>query len=240
MKLNALIILFAFLVLGGNVFTTLAGENITLSKSDSSLDAVRLDAHVVVFGASYAKGWNPEKIADQKVVKKGVAGNETHQMLSRYHNDVIKMKPKAVVIWGFINDIFRAESGKLDEKFVKTKENIKEMVSIAKKNGITPIIATEVTITSPDNWKESIMHFIGNLRGKKSYDDFVNNYVIQTNSWLRDLAVKESLILLDFEKVLSDEDNRRKREYALEDGSHLTAEAYKAISSYVEKENLNI
>ncbi|MCK4587283.1 MAG: hypothetical protein KAU29_08070 [Gammaproteobacteria bacterium] len=188
---------------------------------------------VVVMGASYAGEWKPGNLTGRPVINKGVGGNETGQMLERFQTDVIDLKPDTVIIWGFINDIFRADPQKYEEAIRQIQENYIAMVDLAKNNGVTPLLATEVTITSPDTWSEKIMGFIGKLRGKKGYADYINTHVMETNTWLREYAARKNLDVLDFEKVLADKNGVRKQEYAAEDGSHLSKEAYDTLTSYV-------
>jgi lysophospholipase L1-like esterase len=154
-------------------------------------------------------------------------------MLYRIKADIQETNPKVVIMWGFINDIFRSAPDNLNEKINNIKQNIISIVEICKVEGVTPLLATEVTITTRNTWKEKVMTVIGKLRGKESYSDYINKHVIETNNWLRSYANKNNIIILDFEKVLSDENGERKREYATEDGSHLSKRAYEALNEYM-------
>jgi lysophospholipase L1-like esterase len=56
---------------------------------------------------------------------------------------------------------------------------------------------------------------------------------MDTNTWLRELAHREGVPLLDFEQVFSTEGSgQRRREYTAVDGSHITEAAYRALSAY--------
>ena len=44
------------------------------------------------------------------VINRGVAGQQSFELLARFDNDVVPERPRAVILWGFINDIFRAPS----------------------------------------------------------------------------------------------------------------------------------
>ena len=63
---------------------------------------------VVILGASYAKGWELPPIGDVRFVNKSVAGEQSFEMLNRFDADVAAEKPRAVIVWGFINDISRS------------------------------------------------------------------------------------------------------------------------------------
>lgn len=202
--------------------------------------AVSQQKTIVVIGASYAKGWNVSELAGMRVINKGVGGEQTHEVLARFDRDVVASAPHAVIIWGFINDIFRSTPEELENKLIRSRENITSMVEKAKNKGIVPILATEVTLPVGDSWSDRIAGWVGALRGKQGYQDYVNGHVVEMNQWIRRQAAEKKLTLLDFEKVLADPNGRRKPEYATPDGTHLSSQAYDALTEYVQRLNLGI
>lgn len=193
---------------------------------------------VVIIGASYAKGWNPAQVGGLKVINQGAGGEQTHEILARFDKDVLAHAPRAVIIWGFINDIFRSSPEELDSKLVRARENMSNMIGKAQSQGIIPILVTEVTLPGNDGWIDQIAAWIGSVRGKKSYRDQVNAHVMEMNQWVRRVAAEKKLAVLDFEKVLADENGRRKGEYTTQDGTHLSPLAYAALTDSVKQLNL--
>ena len=63
---------------------------------------------VVILGASYAASWTLANLGGIPIVNAGVPGQQSFEMLARFESDVVAARPRAVVLWGFINDIFRA------------------------------------------------------------------------------------------------------------------------------------
>ncbi len=189
---------------------------------------------MVLIGASYAKSWPVTTLDGLTVSNKGAGGEQTHEMLARFDRDVIAAKPRAVLIWGFINDIFRSEPEELKEKLVRSRENIRNMVDKARGKGIVAILATEVTLPASTGWAA----WLGELRGKQSYREYINGHVIEMNQWIRALAAEKKLVVLDFEKVLADQDGSRKREFTTEDGTHLSVKAYEALTRYAQARKL--
>lgn len=187
---------------------------------------------MVIIGASYAKDWDIRSLGDFRVVNKGAGGEQTHQMRARFTQDVIAHRPSAVLIWGFINDIFRSPRENVPAKLAQTRENLEAMINLANSAGIRPILATEVFITSPDQISEKLFAWFGKLRGKQGYQDFVNANVRTVNIWIRAFAKERKITVLDFELALADENGERQRRFATEDGSHLSAEAYAALTEY--------
>jgi uncharacterized SAM-binding protein YcdF (DUF218 family)/lysophospholipase L1-like esterase len=185
---------------------------------------------IVMLGASYAASWPVSALAGIPVVNKGVAGQQSFELLERFDRDVLASSPRAVVIWGFINDIFRAAD--VDAALARMRESYTKMLALARQHGIEPILATEVTVRPPDSWSEKLASLAGSMLGKEGYQDRVNRQVMAANRWLADLAAKEGVLVLDLQTVLGDDGGRRRREFIQEDGSHLTPAAYDALTEY--------
>ncbi|WP_197493373.1 GDSL-type esterase/lipase family protein [Woeseia oceani] len=192
------------------------------------------NAPAVILGASYAAHWPIEQLAGHPVVNRGIGGNESFDMHERFDEDVVALEPAKVLIWGFINDIFRAEPGKMEETKQRIQSGYKAMVAAAEKEGIEVILATEVSIRGEAgfaNWAASV---IGDILGKTSYQSMINGHVKEVNIWLKDFARSKGITVLDFESLLADSDGTRKSEFAVDDGSHLTAAAYATMSKYTQ------
>jgi uncharacterized SAM-binding protein YcdF (DUF218 family)/lysophospholipase L1-like esterase len=186
---------------------------------------------VVILGASYAAAWTPP-IPGVEVVNKGVTGQQAFELRERFDRDVVAEKPRAVIIWGFINDVFRADRAKVGDSLQRARASIEAMVAAARANGIEPILATEVTMGPRLEWSEWFAGWVGWAMGKTSYQDYVNGHVLATNQWLRDYAAREKLLLLDLQPVVSDTSNVRRKEYSKVDGSHITPAGYEALNRY--------
>jgi lysophospholipase L1-like esterase len=190
---------------------------------------------IVLIGASYTRGWNIPEIDGMKVINKGVDGNQSFEMLARFRDDVITNKPRAVLIWGFINDIHRSKRDDIQATIVKAKDSIKKMVKMSQAKGIVPVLGTEVTIRGDEKLIENLMGFVGSLLGKESYQDYVNKHVMAVNKWIREFAREEGILLFDFQPVLSDSKGIRKKEFATKDGTHISAEGYEKMTSYLKE-----
>ena len=185
---------------------------------------------IVILGASYAANWSLPAIGAFRVINAGIPGQQSLEMLVRFDRDVVAVRPRAVVLWGFINDIFRADD--MDRSAARVRESYEEMVRRARANGIEPILATEVTIRAPKTMVETVMATVGWLLGRRSYQDQVNAQVTSVNQWLRDFAQREELLLLDLQRTIGSGDGPRRWSYAVEDGSHISAEGYRALTEY--------
>jgi lysophospholipase L1-like esterase len=190
----------------------------------------------ILIGASYAQGWGSPSLPGIHVVNKGRSGEETAQMLARFESEVISEDPDAVIIWGHINDIFRAPNGDMATAVVQAKHNLEEMVHAAQRANIRVIVATEVTLIEPRGFLNWIMSHVGPLLGKVSYQSRVNVHVREINEFVRDLAARNSLALLDLESALLDERGERGPDFALDDGSHISPAGYSRLTAFASEQ----
>jgi uncharacterized SAM-binding protein YcdF (DUF218 family)/lysophospholipase L1-like esterase len=187
---------------------------------------------VVVLGASYAGGWQLDRLAGSAVVNRGVTGQQSFELLERFERDVLPVGPRAVLIWGFINDFFRNAPQDSEAVTARIRESYTRMVALSRSHGIEPIVATEVTLRPLDSWSERLAGMVAAWRGKEGYQDAINRRVLSVNQWLKELAAHEHLLLLDFQAALAEPGGRRRREFTQDDGSHITAAGYAALTAY--------
>jgi lysophospholipase L1-like esterase len=188
---------------------------------------------IVILGASYAGGWgSPNFPGFNRVINRGVSGEETGDMLKRFDKDVVAARPDAVLIWGHVNNITRSAPDRVEATKAAAREHFLEMIRKARAADITVILATEVPWTEPSGMINDLRAWIGHLRGKQSYAQRVSTHVRELNAYLRDLATKEKILLLDFERVFANEEGTRRPEFSAEDGSHISKAGYAALTDY--------
>ena len=96
----------------------------------------------VLFGDSITRNWvrcDAEWLDAHNFVGRGIGGQTTMHMLSRFRPDVIELEPEYVVILAGINDIAR------NNGYIKVEHifgNLVSMVELAKANGIKPVMCT--------------------------------------------------------------------------------------------------
>lgn len=216
-------------VVGAVLLCGLAGQGELMASETARSESV------VVIGASYAGGWPIESIGGMPVVNKGVGGQESHEMLARFTDDVVAAGPRYVLIWGFINDIFRTDLGHAEIRLAQSREDYRRMIELARKAGIQPVLVTEITMARSPGLVNALRYWFDGLRGKASYAEQVNRHVMAMNAWIRDYAAANDIPVLDFERVFADSDGWRHPAFATEDGSHVTAEGYVALTAYAGK-----
>jgi lysophospholipase L1-like esterase len=189
-------------------------------------------APIVLLGASFAEGWHPPAIAGHPVVVKGIGGQQTWELLERFDRDVTALAPRAVIIWGHINDVFRTPRDSMARGLARARESYAEMVRRGRAAGIEVILATEITMRRPRGVGTALRAFLARIRGKENYPDFINRHVSDLNVWLRSYAAEEGLLLLDLETALFDRKGRRRGDTVKDDGVHVTEAGYDAVSAY--------
>jgi lysophospholipase L1-like esterase len=189
---------------------------------------------IVILGASYARGWSPSH-PQVEFVNRGGDGQQSWELLARFERDVLGEQPDAVIIWGFINDIFRAPKGTTDAALERARSSMAAMIDLAIQSRVEPILATEVPIRGRGGWKDAVGLMMAPFMGKVSYQDRVNQQVREVNGWLRATAVERDLLLLDLYEAVVDRRGQRKKAYAAADGSHIPKAGYDALSKLAER-----
>ena len=110
-------------------------------QENRALLAAHRRPRVVMMGDSITEGWigGDPSIFRDGVVDRGISGQITAQMLVRFRQDVIDLKPRAVHIMGGTNDILHSPGPVNIEQAVS---NIRSMGELARAHGIRVIIAS--------------------------------------------------------------------------------------------------
>jgi len=119
-------------------------------------------------------------------LNRGIAGQTTPQMLVRFRQDVIALKPRAVVILGGTNDL----TGMLGPGTEGTiGDSITSMTELAKANGIRVVLASVTPVC--DCFKEQTAV---RPQGK----------IIGLNGWIREFAARSGAVYLNYYAALAD------------------------------------
>lgn len=173
---------------------------------------------VVFMGNSITAGWirmHPEFFISKPYVNRGIGGQTTPQMLIRFKQDVIDLKPTVVVILAGINDIAQATGPTTLEAIM---DNISGMALLAKAHGIKVILSS--VLPAFDFPSKPGLEPAGK--------------VIELNQMIKKFAKENDIFYLDYFPALADSRNGMKKEYS-GDEVHPTLEGYKVMEPMVEK-----
>jgi lysophospholipase L1-like esterase len=210
-----------------------SGNSLSIEISDNRRVPDLALKSIVLLGASYAKGLRLDEIKGYKLVNKGVAGDTSFEMLDRFSNDVVALNPEKVIIWGFINDVHNSDRSKVENAIEKIKKSYVEMIVLAQKNNIEPILVTEITMSRRPGIMEILRSWRAKLGIKPTYQDYVNGHVMLVNQWLKKYAEENGLKILDFQSLLAEGGVMRNKAYAKEDGGHISEKGYNLINEYL-------
>lgn len=147
--------------------------------------------------------------AGNNYIDRGISGQTTGQMLVRFRQDVINLKPKVVVILAGINDIAQNNG---PEKLEDIFGNIASMAELAKANHIKVVISS-VLPANKLPWRPAIIP---------------TEQVIQLNAMLKAYSNKNHIVYLDYYSKMVDSEKGLPVNLA-KDGIHPTLEGYKAM-----------
>lgn len=169
---------------------------IRYGSENAELPRVKPDeARVVFLGDEITERWGGSKAGffpGKPYLNRGIAGQTTPQMLVRFRQDVIKLKPKVVVILAGMNDI-----ASFYEPITQamTAENVASIVELAKANNIRVVLCSLTPINDVHR-KQSLVRPFGKIIG--------------INGWLRQYAAESGSIYLDYYSAMAEGRNLKK------------------------------
>jgi lysophospholipase L1-like esterase len=146
---------------------------------------------------------------------RGIAGQTTPQMLVRFRQDVISLRPKVVVIQGGANDL-AGLTGPATPAMIA--ENVMSMTDLAKAHGIRVVLASLTPVCDC-----TTLQTLRRPPGK----------ILGLNRWLQDYAAESGFTYLDYYSALA-EGRALKKEFTL-DGFLLNVAAYQVMAPLAER-----
>jgi lysophospholipase L1-like esterase len=166
---------------------------------------------VVFLGDQVTDLWGEKFFPGKPFLNRGIAGQTSAQMLVRFHQDVVAMKPKVVVIQAGMNDLLVATEGVMADNFMS-------MMDIAKANGIRVVLASVTPVCDCYNKQTGLRP-----QGK----------IISLNGWIRDFAARSGAVYLDYYSALAEGRNFRKE--LTDDGLLPNGAGYGVMAPLAEK-----
>jgi lysophospholipase L1-like esterase len=148
------------------------------------------EKRVVFFGDSITDGWKlDESFPGKNYINRGIGGQTTPQMLVRFREDVINLKPAVLVVLAGTNDI-AGNTG--DETLEQIEGDYQTMAELAKANGIRLIFSSVMPI---NNYNQRAMWFFLQRSPEK---------ILALNAWLKKYCADNRLIYLDYFSAMVD------------------------------------
>ncbi len=156
---------------------------------------------------------------DYTYINRGISGQTTSQMLLRFRQDVINLRPSKVVILAGINDIAQNTG---PTTVTEIMENVISMVQLAEVNKINVILCSVL----PAN------HFYWNQKITPA------KQVLELNKSINDYATLHKIDYVDYYSVMVDEYDGLQKVLG-DDGIHPNQDGYqvmeKIVKPFIEK-----
>lgn len=169
---------------------------------------------VVFMGNSITEMWQGQEkefFKEHNFVGRGISGQVSSQMLSRFRPDVIDLHPKAVIILCGINDI-ALNNGYITVPHIF--DNIKSMAELAQANGIVPILC-KVLPSDTIKWRKEVKPF---------------PLIKELNALIEGYASEQGFPLVDYFTPMLGGESGIKAEYTF-DGVHPLPAGFKVMEA---------
>ena len=173
---------------------------------------------VVFYGDSLTDNWGRKFgkfFPGKPYVNRGISGQTSPQMLIRFQQDVIHLKPAAVVLLIGTNDLAQNTG---PESMSAIEDNFRSIVALAKANHIRVIISS-VLPADRFPWHLGIAPA---------------TQIVELNKWLQDFVKSEHLVYLDYYPVLATPEGAMKPELAVDKAVHPNDAGYALMEPLAE------
>jgi acyl-CoA thioesterase I len=176
------------------------------------------EKRVVFYGDSITDAWakKPEQFfPGRPYVGRGISGQTTPQMLVRFQQDVVHLKPAVVVVLAGTNDI-AGNTGPSTPEMIE--DNFMSMLAIARANGIRMVVSS-ILPADHFSWRPEVQPA---------------DQIRAMNARLKAMCEREHLVYLDYHSAMTNAKGGLDPELAA-DGVHPTAKGYAVMAPLAEK-----
>jgi len=177
------------------------------------------EKRVVFLGDSITDFWGRRYgkfFPGKPYLNRGISGQVTPQLLLRFRQDVINLRPRVVVILAGTNDI-GGSLGPVDAE--ATHANIMSMVDLAKAHHIAVVLSSLTPVCD----------YIGPQSEKRPMEKLK-----AMNDWMKAYAAQNGIVYLDYWAAMLDEHGMLRKELTW-DGLHPNDAGYEVMGPLAEK-----
>jgi lysophospholipase L1-like esterase len=173
------------------------------------------EQRVIFFGDSITDGWKlDESFPGDHYINRGISGQTTPQMLLRFRQDVVDLRPDVVVILAGTNDI-AGNTG--PESLEQIEGNFASMAEISRAHGIRVVLSS---VTPISDAKPQYFSMALTRSAEK---------ILALNDWLKQYCAANSLVYLDYFPAMANEQGQMK-ESLTGDGLHPNAAGFAVMA----------
>lgn len=173
------------------------------------------DDRVVFMGDSITQGWHLDvSFPGKPYINRGISGQTSPQMLVRFRQDVIDLKPKVVIILAGTNDIAE-NTGPMTQQ--ASQNNIISMVQLATANGIQVVLCS--VLPSTDFWWHRGLHPAPKI--------------VALNKWIKAYAAEKGYPYVNYYSAMADAEGGLPKTLS-NDGVHPSPAGYAVMAPLAE------
>jgi lysophospholipase L1-like esterase len=175
---------------------------------------------IVFLGDSITEGWPLVDVFEKnsiQVINRGIGGEQTGEMLTRFNQDVVDLHPAVVHILGGSNEAYH-----LDMSSHAVCENLRLLSEFARLKGIRVFLGT--IPTAGDNLDDS----------RRAPLESRNNYRNDINKWIQNFCNGRTCTLVDYSTALSDANGNMVDPY-FKDFIHPSEKGYAVMTEILKK-----
>jgi lysophospholipase L1-like esterase len=184
---------------------------------------------VVLIGDSITSRWSglapPNQLSGLQIINRGIPGDFTARMFSRFNRDVVRLRPRVVVILGGINDIAQIPLPLIEH-------NLASMAETAEHHGIQVVLATLPPTGLPTEEHDRDKPSAATIPHDEivAHDGITTGHdEIQTlNNWIKSFANQKHYTLVDYHSALAD-DRGNYLKGLTTDGIHPSVQGYERM-----------
>jgi lysophospholipase L1-like esterase len=176
------------------------------------------EQRVVFMGNSITDAWAQyfdTMFPGKPYVGRGISGQTTPQMLVRFRQDVIALKPAVVVILAGTNDI-AGNTGPSTLEMIE--DNLASMTELAHANRIKVVLASVLPVYDYP-WKPGLQPAVK---------------IVALNAWIRNYAAQHGATYLDYHSAMADQRQGMRAELST-DGVHPNESGYRIMAPLAER-----
>jgi lysophospholipase L1-like esterase len=197
------------------------GERYLYAPANAALPAPRAGERRVVFlGDSITDRWNlPASFPGKPYINRGIGSQVTAQMLLRFHQDVVALNPRVVVILAGINDV----QGFLQQETPEQIEaNWEAMADLASAHGIKVVFGSLLPV---NNYADAAKDVVKERKPEE---------LRALNAWLRAFCVRHGHVYADYAAALVDANGLMAAAYT-QDGVHPLDNGYAVMAPIAQR-----
>lgn len=192
----------------------IAGLHVYADANRELLASADRRPRIVLMGDSLTFRWSEEAlpaVTGARIVNRGIPGQISTQLLLRFEDDVVSLKPVAVVILAGTNDLrglAGAATAQMQPAIRRIARNLTAMADIADARRVRVILCAVPPVDKG--------------QAAEARDPSV---IAAANDWLRRFAAERGYAFLDYHAALAGPDGLIRAEYT-SDGLHLSRAGY--------------